>query len=205
MAKQETGVHSRREFLEACAVASAVPLFAGGVATAWAESLLSPAAAPQFYKVLFDRESPAAVAFGRRARGIQLPAVEVGREVTSLWYDDLYHRWREGPAAIAGLTVPHVAFCLEILARDVGMRVMYRGEHSPLGDGRIHHRFKGPADLLAKTSLLDADWTHGTAQWVGCCQATLERTEAEYISVAGHNAIDEPLVSWVIAPRSSRT
>lgn len=205
MAKQQTGACSRRDFLQASAAAFAVPLLAGGSAAAWADTLLPAVPGHDFYKVLFDRESPAAAAFGRRAVALQLPAVEVGREVTSLWYDDLYHRWEQGPAAIAGLTVPHVAFCLQILARDVGMRVMYRGEHSPLGDGRIRHRLTGPADELARAALLDADWTQGTAQLVGCCHATPERTEVEFISAAGHLAIDEPLVSWVLAPRASQT
>jgi len=204
MAKQETGIHSRRDFLQASAAAFAVPLLAGGSVTAWADALQPAVPGHDFYKVLFDRESPAAVAFGRRAVALQLPAVEVGREVTSLWYDDLYPRWHAGPAAIAGLTVPHVAFCLQMLARDVGLRVMYRGEHVPLGDGRIRHRLTGPADELARAALLDADWTQGTAQLVGCCRASPEHTEVEFISAASHVAIDEPLVSWVLAPRRSQ-
>lgn len=203
MAKRETGSCSRREFLQACAVASAVPLLAGGPVAALADTLLSVVPSLDFYKLLFDREAPAAVAFGRNALALHLPAVEVGRDVTSLWYDDLYHRWRGGPAAIAGLTVPHVAFCLEILARDVGMRVLYRGEHSPLGGKRIRHRLVGPADLLARSSLLEANWTQGTARLLGCCQAAQEHTEVEFISTAGNHAMDEQLVSWVIAPRPS--
>ena len=203
MAKQQTGACSRRDFLQASAAAFAVPLLAGGSAAAWADTLLPSVPGHDFYKVLFDLESPAAVAFGRRAVALQLPAVEVGREVTSLWYDDLYHRWQERPAAIAGLTVPHVAFCLQILARDVGMRLMYRGEHSPLGDGRIRHRLTGPAEELARASLLESDWTQGAVQLVGGCEAAREHAEVEFISAAGNHALDEQLVSWVIAPRPS--
>ena len=201
MAKQETGIHSRRDFLQASAAAFAVPLLAGGSVSSWADALQPAVPGHDFYKVLFDRESPAAAAFGRRALALQLPAVEVGREVTSLWYDDLYPRWQAGPAAIAGLTVPHVAFCLQMLARDVGMRVMYRGEHLPLADGRIRHRLTGPADELTRAALLDADWTRGAAWLVSCCQAAPGQTEIEFTTAAGHAVIDEPLVSWVIAPR----
>jgi hypothetical protein len=203
MAKHQTGDCSRRNFLQASAAVVAVPLIAGGSAAAWADVLLPPVPGHDFYKVLFDRESLAAVAFGRQAADLQLPAVEVGREATSLWYDDLYHRWREGPAAIAGLTVPHVAFCLQILARDVGMRLMYRGEHTPLAGKRIRHRLTGPADLLARSSLLEANWTQGTARLLGCCQAAPEHAEVEFISAAGDHVMDEQLVSWVIAPRPS--
>lgn len=205
MAKQQTGACSRRDFLQASAAAIAVPLLAGGSATAWGNTLLPTVPRHDFYKVLFDRESPAAVAFGRRAVALQLPAVEVGRDVTSLWYDDLYHRWREGPAALAGLTVPHVAFCLEILARDVGMRLVYRGEHSPLGDGRIRHRLTGPTDELARASLLESEWTQGTAELVDCCHAAREHTEVEFVSAPGSHALGEQLVSWVIAPRVSQS
>lgn len=203
MAKHETGSCSRREFLQACAAASAAPLLAGGPVAALADTLLPVVPSLDFYKLLFDREAPAAAAFGRHALALHLPAVAVGRDVTSLWYDDLYHRWREGPVAIAGLTVPHVAFCLEILARDVGMRLMYRGEHSPLGGERIRHRLVGPADLLARSSLLEANWTQGTARLLGCCQAAHEHTEVEVTSTAGNHALDEQLVSWVIALRPS--
>lgn len=204
MAKHGFGSCSRRDFLHACAVASAVPLLAGGSVAAFSGTLLPARPGHDFYKVLFDREAPAAAAFGRHAVALHLPAVAVGRDVTSLWYDDLHHRWQAGPAAIAGLTLPHVAFCLEILARDVGMRVAYRGEHAPLGEGRIRHRLTGSADLLAGASLLQADWTQATAQRVGCCQAAHEHTEVEFISAAGHVALEEPLVSWVIAPRASQ-
>lgn len=203
MAKHETGDCSRRDFLQASAAAFAVPLFAGGPVAALADSLLPVAPSLDFYKLLFDSGAPAAAAFGRTALALNLPAVAVGRDVTSLWYDDLYHRWREGPAAIAGLTVPHVAFCLEILARDVGMRVIYRGEHSPLDGKRIRHRLAGPADLLARSSLIEANWTQGTARLLACCQAAHEHTEVEFISAAGDPAMDEQLVSWVIAPRPS--
>lgn len=203
MAKDEIGSRSRREFLHACAVASAVPFLAGGPVAALADTPLPVVPTLDYYKVLFDCEAPAAAAFGRTALALRLPAVAVGRDVTSLWYDDLYHHWKEGPAAIAGLTAPHVAFCLEILARDVGMRVVYRGEHSPLDGKRIRHRLVGPADLLARSSLLEANWTQGAAQLLGCCQAAPTRAEVEFISAAGSHAMDEQLVSWVIAPRPS--
>ena len=52
-------------------------------------------------------------------------------DMTRFWYDDLYHRWRQAPVAIAGLTAHGALFCLERLAWEKRMRVVYRREHSP--------------------------------------------------------------------------
>ncbi|HEU4627161.1 MAG TPA: hypothetical protein VFS52_20530 [Steroidobacteraceae bacterium] len=59
---------------------------------------------PALYKVLIDNRFAAARAFGREAiaRGETVHAFD--GDVTDIWYHDLYHRWREGRAAIAGFT-----------------------------------------------------------------------------------------------------
>jgi hypothetical protein len=113
---------SRREFLKAGLVASALPLAARAER---ADSFSGGPAVP-LYKVLYDTRFEASTAFARRAeaRGIAVHAMT--GDMTRFWYDDLYHRWRLGPAAIAGLTAHGPLFCLERLAWEQRMRVVHR-------------------------------------------------------------------------------
>jgi hypothetical protein len=52
-------------------------------------------------------------------------------DMTRFWYDDLYHRWRQGPAAIAGLTGHGPLFCLERLGWEQRLRVEILREYAP--------------------------------------------------------------------------
>jgi hypothetical protein len=56
-------------------------------------------------------------------------------DITALWYHDLYARLRTGPIAMAGLTLNGALFCLDVLARNHGMRVVFRQEHTQRLDG----------------------------------------------------------------------
>jgi hypothetical protein len=86
------------------------------------------------YKVVFDERFPSSVAFGDEwaSHGIQTHAIN--GDVTALWYHDLYFRWKKGPAAIAGMTTRESLFCLDLLARDAGLRLIGRQER---GDGLV--------------------------------------------------------------------
>jgi hypothetical protein len=113
---------SRREILQAGLAAAALPVTARAEL---AESLSGGPAVP-LYKVLYDTRFDASIAFARRAaaRGIAVHAM--AGDMTRFWYDDLYHRWRQGPAAIAGLTAHGPLFCLERLAWEQRLRVVHR-------------------------------------------------------------------------------
>jgi hypothetical protein len=158
------------------------------------------------YKVLVDRKHPAGRAFGRAVEAAGLTVQAIDRDVTALWYDDLYHRWRRGPAAIAGLTPVPVAFCLQQLGQNAGMRLVYRAQHTPTGNGRIEHRLNGPRSMLERAAVLDsgADWSRGAARLVIACPAeTPDKSTRVLTSVcAAGTASQEPLVSWVIMPVS---
>jgi hypothetical protein len=90
------------------------------------------AATASLYKVLYDTRFAASVEFARRAAACGLAVHAMAGDMTSFWYDDLYHRWLQGPAAIAGLTAHGALFCLERLAWEQRMRVVHRVEHAPL-------------------------------------------------------------------------
>jgi hypothetical protein len=187
----------RRDLLKAGLAVSALP-----AVVAWPAAGL--AAAPSFYKLVYDRDHPVAVDFGRNAEAAGQPTYAIGGDVTALWYDDLYHRWRQGPAAIAGLTSVSVAMVLEMMAWDAGLRTAFRAEHTPTAAGGMRHALTGPEPMLAHASLLDtgAAWGVGASKLLsrypaaGSARSTLTLDCAPAPGVAHA----EPLVSWVFAP-----
>src|SRR5688500_11585373 len=132
---------SRREVLQAGLAASAWPIAARADLSAPQHA----AATVPIYKVLYDTRFPASVEFARRAAVRGLAVHAMAGDMTRFWYDDLYHRWRREPAAIAGLTAGGALFCLERLAWDQRMRVVYRGRHAAGAGGCIAHRLARPA------------------------------------------------------------
>ena len=91
---------NRREFLQIGIAATALPLAAQSAVAAALGARPRGDDVP-LYKVVYDVRFVDSVAFARRAeaRGMATHAIE--GDMTRFWYDDLYHRWRDGPAAIA--------------------------------------------------------------------------------------------------------
>jgi hypothetical protein len=191
---------SRREFLKVGLAASAL-LPAGARASL---ALVEAPAAVSLYKVLYDTRFAASVAFAQSAaaRGVAVHAMT--GDMTPFWYDDLYHRWRQEPAAIAGLTAHGALFCLERLAWEQRMRVVYRGEHAAAGGGGLAHRFEGPAALAAAAAeaTVDATWATALADVVTACPRGRAQsgTARSLTARADGMTPSEPLFSWVIAP-----
>ena len=132
------------------------------------------------------------------------PVHAMAGDVTPFWYDDLYHRWRQEPVAIAGLTAHGALFCLERLAWEQRMRVVYRGEHAAAG-GTIAHRFEGPAQLAAAAAEATAGvaWAAALADVVAeCPRGRAQRGTARSLTalIDDGTVPSEPLFSWVIAP-----
>jgi hypothetical protein len=113
---------TRREFLQGSVVAAALPF----VSAAGIER--PPLATSPIYKVIFDERFAASVAFANQARLDGLPVHGIRGDITALWFHDLDLRWKQGPAAIAGMTDANALFCLDLLARDKGMHVASREE-----------------------------------------------------------------------------
>jgi hypothetical protein len=191
---------SRREFLRIGLAASALPV----AARAGSAFETNAAAAIPLYKVLYDTRFAASVAFARRAAARGLAVHAMGGDMTSFWYDDLYHRWQQGPAAIAGLTAHGALFCLERLAWDQRMRVVFRGEHAVTGDGCVAHRLEGPAPLLpmATAAAEGRSWAAELAEVVAeCPDGRFERGSARARTAdAAVLPAGATLFSWVIAP-----
>jgi hypothetical protein len=159
-------------------------------------------------RAIFDAEFVAGRAFANAARALGMTTHAISGDVTSLWYTDLYFCWQRGSTVIAGLTGASALFCLEKLAWDAGHRVVLRVDHAPLEGGGVKHTFRGPREMLDSSFPLPrnrrAHWGAGMARLAMQCPASTARRESCAI-VTPSSSADlwcEPLVSWVIAPRS---
>lgn len=194
---------SRREFLKVGLVAPALPIAARAAGAELAADEGTLPVVP-LYKVLYDTRFPASVAFARRASARGLAVQAMRGDMTEFWYGDLYHRWRKGQAAIAGLTARGALFCLERLAWEQRMRVVFRGEHSLAAPGCVAHRFEGPATLLptAVRAMTDMAWADAVADVVASCPLGRPTQQAVTALTASARTLptSEALFSWVIAP-----
>jgi hypothetical protein len=191
---------SRREFFKVGLAAAALPLAVrAGVDAAEPAAVTVP-----LYKVLYDSRFPASVAFALRAETRGLATHSIEGDMTRFWYDDLYHRWQNGPAAIAGLTAHGALFCLERLAWDQRMRVVFRGEHVLGAGGVVAHRFEGPAASLSRARGAAAcrQWAAALADVVAECPSgcTARQPVSALTASAAPLPTSEALFSWVIAP-----
>lgn len=199
---------NRREFLHLGVAALSLPiaakagvspeLFAPGNPTEWQ--------ALPIYKVFFDERFAACTAFAEEIKRHGLATHGIRGDITDVWFNDLYHQWKQGPAAIAGMTAPGAIFCLEMLARDAQMRVVLRVDHrSGFGKTRSDHEFAGPEKLLARAQDLAASgqqWPAGMAELVARFPAERGRasTARFWGQAASEQADASHLVTWVIAP-----
>lgn len=196
---------NRREFLQIGLAATALPLGASAVSLVTPLGSAPPAETVTLYKALYDTRFPASVAFAERLAARGTPVAAMTGDMTRFWYDDLYHRWKKGPAAIAGLTAHGALFCLAELAAAERMRVMFRARHLPSAGGSVRHEFEGPAGLvgLAQQVAAGADWAAAMADVVSQCSRARAKTgTASALTVASvlPTPGSEPLFSWVIAP-----
>lgn len=76
-----------------------------------------------YYKAVFDERFEHASIFATEATTREIRTAAIRGDVTSLYFDDLDLRWKQGPVWLTGLTTPASLFCLDLLARDRGMRL----------------------------------------------------------------------------------
>jgi hypothetical protein len=192
---------SRREFLQIGMTATAWPLAPAAVKAA---GVISSAPLP-LYKVVFDRRFPASIEFAARAQSLGLAVHGIDGDMTRFWYDELYHEWRKGPAAIAGLTAHGPMFCFEQLARDQAMRMVFRAEHK-VGAAGVEHTLTGPLAMLNESIVLNdrgARWGACMADVVAnCARGRAEISSAVAMSPGVELALtpgSDALYSWIIA------
>lgn len=89
---------------------------------------------------IFDARFVAGRVFGEAMCDRRVPVAGYLGDVTPVWYTQLDPVWRHAPIAVGGVTTAGALFCLEHLAWEHGMRVVYRGTHRDLiGGGGTEH------------------------------------------------------------------
>ena len=192
---------NRREFVQGGLCATA--LATSGIALATNASTLP------IYKVVIDERFAASRAFGAQAARLGAGLLPMQGDVTSIWYSDLYHQWKKAqPGAIAGLTTESALFCLDVLARDVGMRVVYRGDHCTSNGAHFEHQAVGPEAVVREIQALgkSAAWANTTASALLACPKDGLRPTALRVGPSLSTEADSAasLVSWIIASPAKR-
>ncbi len=100
-----------------------------------------------FQRAVFDDRFAECQAFATELESAGAVTSAIRGDVAVLWYQDLRVRLSKQRAPVAGLTDRPALFCLEELARDVGMRVIFRVDHITEQNGHTQHAAAGPAAL----------------------------------------------------------
>jgi hypothetical protein len=193
---------TRRQILRYGVSATALPV------AARAASVVTTASSPvlSIYAAVFDARFEASKAFARRSESLGLATRAFDGDMTAVWYHDLYHRWREGPVAIAGVTARGALFCFEQLARAERMRLVFRAEHRPVNGGVVQHRVEGPITVVSDALRLASSGTAigpCMAEVIAACPARPVETATTVVSSTASLRLpdgEDALYSWIIAP-----
>jgi hypothetical protein len=142
-------------------------------------------------RAVFDERFAECRAFRGRTAQRRRPVTSAIRgDVAKLWYDDLRVHLRENRLPVAGLTDRAALFCLEELARDVGMRVIFRADHMIDQNGHTQHTAVGPASLVAVARNLPQEAGFGRAVAVLFSQFDISGLNlGRYVRAKTHRAI----------------
>src|SRR5271156_3692674 len=138
----------------------------------------------KLHVAVFDRRFAAGRRFARSSETRGIATRAIAGDVTSLWYSELHPLWKQRPVAIAGLTTYGPLFCLERLAWDHGMRVVYRADHTYRSDGYMEHELSGSERMLREAVDLSSsgpDWSSRTASLLTRCPAS--RAQASKLTI----------------------
>jgi hypothetical protein len=159
-----------------------------------------------FHRAVFDERFAECRAFAAELGSAGVFTSAIRGDVAELWYDDLRVHLSENRLPVAGLTDRAALFCLEELARDVGMRVIFRADHiiDQDGDqtGHTQHTAVGPASLVAVTHNLPPVAGFGGAMAVLFSRFDISEprdTTAQKRTGPFSPENKTALVSWVIA------
>ena len=153
-------------------------------------------------RAVFDRRYEECVAFARDLEFRGVVSSGIRSDVAELWYRDLRPQLRQEPLPFAGLTDRAALFCLEELARDVGMRVLYRIDRTVEQGGRVRHDVAGPEAVIEAARNLGTEVSFGRAMALLASQTEARgrwRIASQKLTGPFSPATGTVLVSWVIA------
>jgi hypothetical protein len=110
-----------------------------------------------FHRAVFDERFAECRGFRDELHIAGVVTSAIRGDVAKLWYHDLRVHLSETRLPVAGLTDRAALFCLEELARDVSMRVIFRADHIIDQNGQTQHTAVGPASLVAASGQLTAE------------------------------------------------
>jgi hypothetical protein len=186
--------------------ATALPV----AARAAAAVSMAPSPALPIYAAVYDSRFDDGKAFARRSKSLGLATRAFDGDMTAVWYRDLYHRWRAGPVAIAGVTARGALFCFEQLARAERMQLVFRAEHRPVRDGVVEHSLEGPITVVSDALRLASSATAigpCMAEAIAACPARPAETARTVVSSPASLRLpdgEDALYAWIIAPTRSR-
>ena len=159
-----------------------------------------------FQRAVFDERFAECRAFAAELHSAGVLTSAIRGDVAELWYRDLRVQLSKNPTPLAGLTDRPALFCLEELARDVGMRVIARVDHVIDPDreqnGHAQHTAVGPVSLVAASRQLTTELGFGRTMARVFRQFDLsEPRDAAAQKRTGPFAPENKtaLVSWIIA------
>jgi hypothetical protein len=155
-----------------------------------------------FQRAVFDDRFAECQAFATEFESAAVGTSAIRGDVAGLWYDDLRVHLSKNRTPVAGLTDRPALFCLEELARDVGMHGIFRVDHIIDQNGHTQHSAVGTASLVAVARKLAPEAVFGRAIAVLLSQFDISEprdTSAQKRTgpISPHNK--PALVSWLIA------
>jgi hypothetical protein len=100
---------------------------------------------PAIARAVYDERHSEAREFGAALAALGIATSGIRGDVSGLWYRDLKTQLSRDPLPLVGLTDRAALFCLEELARDLGLRVCGRIDHVGDGTCSIVHQAAGSA------------------------------------------------------------
>src|SRR5277367_5006992 len=144
--RRNSSMIDRRTFINTGLMASAAVMGAVAQSRDLGASSTAPIGAIlPLHLAIFDSRFVHCRRFGAAMNTYGVPTAGFHGDVTNLWFAGLDPVWRSRPVSIAGMTTQGVLFCLERLAWDHGMRVVYRGTHRPIAGGGVDHMLESSA------------------------------------------------------------
>jgi hypothetical protein len=160
-------------------------------------------ARPAFHRAIFDERFAECREFAAELNSLGIRTSAICGDVATLWYGDLKAHLSENRLPIAGSTDRAALFCLEELARDVGMRVIFRADHIIDQNGHTQHSAVGPASPVAVVRNLRQQGD-GFGRTMAVLFSQFDIREPRDMAAQKHTGPFSPenktaLVSWLIA------
>lgn len=95
------------------------------------------------FQAIYDSSYSESITFANTIQAIVSPGMDIKGDISKLWYGQLRNQLITSHTPLIGLTSRRDLFCLEELARDVGMKVNFRVDHLIAQDGKVEHQING--------------------------------------------------------------